>query len=322
MKKIARIASAVQVSSTMAVDVLAKQMKADGVDVASFAAGEPDFNTPAHIKAAAERAIAGNVTRYTPASGTMELKQAVCRRMREDCGLDYEPSQVVVTSGAKHCVYIALRALVDPGDEVILPAPFWVSYLELIKMAGGEPVLVTAPECAGFKITAGQLSAAITSKTKALILNNPGNPTGMVYSKGELEAIARVCVEKDIYVICDEIYYGLLYGGAKCVSFASLGEDVKERTILINGVSKSYAMTGWRIGYLLSNREFPQPLHRLSQLCVPGCIGGRAHRFPGLRGGNAPRLRRAPELYGGAGKRYGRCELPYAGGRVLYHDEY
>ena len=138
MKKIARIASAVQVSSTMAVDVLAKQMKADGVDVASFAAGEPDFNTPAHIKAAAERAIAGNVTRYTPASGTMELKQAVCRRMREDCGLDYEPSQVVVTSGAKHCVYIALRALVDPGDEVILPAPFWVSYLELIKMAGGN----------------------------------------------------------------------------------------------------------------------------------------------------------------------------------------
>lgn len=255
MKKIARIASAVQVSSTMAVDVLAKQMKADGVDVASFAAGEPDFNTPAHIKAAAERAIAGNVTRYTPASGTMELKQAVCRRMREDCGLDYEPSQVVVTSGAKHCVYIALRALVDPGDEVILPAPFWVSYLELIKMAGGEPVVVSAPECAGFKITAGQLSAAITSKTKALILNNPGNPTGMVYSKGELEAIARVCVEKDIYVICDEIYYGLLYGGAKCVSFASLGEDVKERTILINGVSKSYAMTGWRIGYLLSNRE-------------------------------------------------------------------
>ena len=239
----------------MAIDSLAKQMKADGVDVVGFGAGEPDFNTPDHIKAAADRAIAENMTRYTPASGTLALKQAVCRRMKADCGLDYLPSQVVVTSGAKHCVYIALRALVDPGDEVILPAPFWVSYLELIKMVGGIPVVVTAQESAGFKMTAEQLAAAITPKTKALILNNPSNPTGMVYSKEELAAIARVCVEKDIYVISDEIYYGLLYDGVKSVSFASLGEDVKERTILINGVSKSYAMTGWRIGYLLPSER-------------------------------------------------------------------
>ena len=255
MKELAQIASAVQASSTMAIDALAKQMKADGVDVVGFGAGEPDFNTPDHIKAAAEQAIAENVTRYTPASGTAALKQAVCRRMREDCGLEYQPSQVVVTSGAKHCVYIALRALVNPGDEVILPAPFWVSYLELIKMAGGVPVVVAAQESAGFKMTAEQLAAAITPRTKALILNNPSNPTGMVYSKEELAAIARVCVEKDIYVISDEIYYGLLYDGVKSVSFASLGEDVKERTILINGVSKSYAMTGWRIGYLLSGEN-------------------------------------------------------------------
>lgn len=239
----------------MAIDALAKQMKADGVDVVGFGAGEPDFNTPDHIKAAAEQAIADNVTRYTPASGTVALKQAVCRRMKEDCGLDYQPSQVVVTSGAKHCVYIALRALVNPGDEVILPAPFWVSYLELIKMAGGVPVVVTAEEPAGFKMTAEQLAAAITPKTKALILNNPSNPTGMVYSKDELAAIAKVCVERDIYVISDEIYYGLLYDGVKSVSFASLGGDVKERTILINGVSKSYAMTGWRIGYLLAGEK-------------------------------------------------------------------
>ena len=255
MKELAQIASAVQASSTMAIDALAKQMKADGVDVVGFGAGEPDFNTPDHIKAAAEQAIADNVTRYTPASGTVALKQAVCRRMKEDCGLDYQPSQVVVTSGAKHCVYIALRALVNPGDEVILPAPFWVSYLELIKMAGGTPVVVTAEESAGFKMTAEQLAAAITPKTKALILNNPSNPTGMVYSKDELAAIAKVCVERDIYVISDEIYYGLLYDGVKSVSFASLGGDVKERTILINGVSKSYAMTGWRIGYLLSGEK-------------------------------------------------------------------
>lgn len=255
MKELAQIASAVQASSTMAIDALAKQMKAEGVDVVGFGAGEPDFNTPDHIKAAAVQAIADNVTRYTPASGTVALKQAVCQRMKEDCGLDYKPSQVVVTSGAKHCVYIALRALVDPGDEVILPAPFWVSYLELIKMVGGVPVVVTAQESAGFKMTAEQLAAAITPRTKALILNNPSNPTGMVYSQEELAAIDRVCVERDIYIISDEIYYGLLYDGVKSVSFASLGEDVKERTILINGVSKSYAMTGWRIGYLLSNEK-------------------------------------------------------------------
>ena len=255
LKELAQIASAVQVSSTMAIDALAKQMKADGIDVIGFGAGEPDFNTPDHIKAAAAQAIAENVTRYTPASGTVSLKEAVCKRMREDCGLDYKPSQVAVTSGAKHCVYIALRAVVNPGDEVILPAPFWVSYLEMVKMAGGVPVVVTAEESNRFKMTAEQLAAAVTPRTKALVLNNPGNPTGMVYSKEELEAIAKVCVERDIYVISDEIYYGLLYGGVKFVSAASLGEDMKERTILINGVSKSYAMTGWRIGYLLSSER-------------------------------------------------------------------
>lgn len=255
MKELAQIASAVQVSSTMAMDALAKQMKADGIDVIGFGAGEPDFNTPDHIKAAAEQAIAENVTRYTPASGTVELKEAVCQRMREDCGLDYKPSQVVVTSGAKHCVYIALRALVNPGDEVILPAPFWVSYLEMVKMAGGVPVVVTAEESARFKMTAEQLAAAITPRTKALILNNPCNPTGMMYDREELAAIARVCVERDIYVISDEIYCGLVYDGGEFVSLASLGEEIKERTILINGVSKSYAMTGWRIGYLLSGER-------------------------------------------------------------------
>ncbi len=213
MKKLSEIASEVQASSTMAIDALAKQMKADGIDVIGFGAGEPDFNTPDHIKEAANKAIADNFTRYTPASGTVALKQAICDRMKLDCGLDYAPSQVVVSSGAKHCVYITLRALVDPGDEVILPAPFWVSYLELIKMVGGSPVIVTAGEDAGFKMTAQQLSAAITPKTKAIILNNPSNPTGMVYSKEELEGIARVCVDNDIYIISDEIYYSLLYDG-------------------------------------------------------------------------------------------------------------
>ncbi len=253
MKELSNLAAQVQASSTMAMDALAKQIKADGIDVIGFGAGEPDFNTPEHIKAAAIQAIHDNKPRYTPASGTVELKQAVCQRMKADCGLDYKPSQVVVTSGAKHCVYVALRALVNPGDEVILPAPYWVSYLELIKMVSGTPVVVTAEESAHFKMSARQLEKAITPRTKALILNNPSNPTGMVYSREELEAIAQVCVEHDIYIISDEIYYGLLYDGLSFTSVASLGDEVKRRTILINGVSKSYAMTGWRIGYALAD---------------------------------------------------------------------
>lgn len=255
LKELSCVAAAVQASTTLAIDALAKQMKADGIDVIGFGAGEPDFNTPDHIKAAAEKAISDNVTRYTPASGTVALKEAICARMKEDCGIHYKPSQVVVSGGAKHCVYVALRTLVNPGDEVILPAPFWVSYLELIKMVGGKPVVVTAEESVGFKMTAAQLEAAITPDTKALILNNPSNPTGMVYSREELEAIARVCVKHDIFIIADEIYYSLLYDGAEFTSVAALGDDVKDLTILINGVSKAYAMTGWRIGYALSNEK-------------------------------------------------------------------
>lgn len=237
----------------MAIDAMAKQMKADGIDVVGFGAGEPDFNTPDNIKEAGIKAIEDNFTRYTPASGTVALKQAICDRMKLDLDLDYVPGQVVVSNGAKHCVYLALQALVDPGEEVILPAPYWVSYLELIKMVGGKPVVVTAGEEQDFKITAEQLEAAITPNTKAFILNNPSNPTGMVYSKEELEALANVCLKHDIYIIADEIYYTLLYDGVPFTSVASLGDDVKDITVLINGVSKAYAMTGWRIGYALAN---------------------------------------------------------------------
>ena len=255
MKALSTIPSQVRASTTMAIDSLAKQMKADGIDVIGFGAGEPDFNTPDHIKAAAEQAIRNNVTRYTPASGTLSLKKAICERMLADCGVEYNPSQVVVSSGAKHCVYLALRALVNPGDEIILPAPFWVSYLELIKMVEGEPVVVTTEESANFKLTPEQLRASITPKTKAIILNNPSNPTGMMYSKEELQAIANVCVENDLYIIADEIYYCLVYDGLKFTSVASLGEEVRARTLLINGVSKAYAMTGWRIGYVLAEES-------------------------------------------------------------------
>ena len=255
MKELSRIATEVRASTTMAIDAMFKQMKADGIDVIGFGAGEPDFNTPDEIKAAGIAAIEQNVTRYTPAAGTVELRQAVCGRMKADYGLEYKPSQVVVSSGAKHLVYLALRALVNPGDEVILPAPYWVSYYELIKMVGGVPVVVTATEAEHFKLTAEKLSAAITPKTKAIMLNNPSNPTGMMYSREELEALATVCTEADIYVISDEIYACLVYDGGEFTSFAALSEDVKERTILINGVSKAYAMTGWRIGYACANDQ-------------------------------------------------------------------
>lgn len=255
MKELSRVAQAVQASTTLAIDAMFKQMKAEGIDVIGFGAGEPDFNTPDNIKAAAFKAIEDNKTRYTPAAGIMELRKAVCNRLHEDCGLDYKPNQVVVASGAKHSVYVALQVLVNPGDEVILPAPFWVSYYELIKMAGGVPVIVTATEEENFKMTAEKFAEAITPKTKAVILNNPSNPTGMMYTKAELEAIADICVKNEIYVIADEIYYGLVYDGRSFTSIASLGEEIKELTILVNGVSKSYAMTGWRIGYTASNEQ-------------------------------------------------------------------
>ncbi len=255
MKDLSKSAEAVQASTTLAIDSLYKQMKADGIDVIGFGAGEPDFNTPENVKEAGIQAIRDNFTKYTPAAGMMPLREAVCRRLKEDCDLDYKPSQVVVASGAKHNVYIALRTLVNPGDEVILPAPYWVSYLELIKMVGGVPVIVETTEADGFKIKPEKLAAAITPKTKCIIFNNPSNPTGMVYTKADLEPLAKLCVENEVYIIADEIYYGLLYDGLEFTSFAALGEDVKEITILINGVSKSYAMTGWRVGYAVANEK-------------------------------------------------------------------
>ncbi len=255
MKALSHVAQAVQASTTLAIDAMFKQMKAEGIDVIGFGAGEPDFNTPDNIKEVAMQAIRENKTRYTPAAGIMELRKAVCTRLKEDCALEYEPSQIVVASGAKHSVFVTLQVLVNPGDEVILPAPFWVSYYELIKMAGGVPVIVSATEEEDFKLTAEKLSAAVTDKTKAIILNNPSNPTGMMYTKDELQAIAEVCIKNEIYVISDEIYYGLVYDNRKFTSFASLSDEAKELTILINGVSKSYAMTGWRIGYTASNSQ-------------------------------------------------------------------
>ena len=249
MKELSKIYSAVAPSATLAVDAKFKQMKADGIPVVGFGAGEPDFDTPEHIKEAAILAIRNGETKYTPAAGTVAVRQAVAYRLQEDFSLDYDYTSIIVSSGAKTCLYAAFAAILNPGDEVLVPAPYWVSYTEQIKMLGGVPVPVFAGEDKRFKITPEQVEAAVTEKTKAIVLNNPSNPTGMIYSRDELSAIAEICVRHDLYIIADEIYYRLCYNGAEFTSIATLGEAVKEHTILINGVSKSYAMTGWRCGY-------------------------------------------------------------------------
>ena len=254
MKPISRIAKGIAPSATVAIDSLSKQMKADGIDVVGFGAGEPDFNTPEPIKQAGIKAIENNLTRYTPAAGIPQLRKAVCDWVEKQCGVTYKPSQICVSSGAKHNVFIALQALCNPGDEVILPAPYWVTYEESIKMAGAKPVIITTTEETRFKLTPQMLEQAVTPATKCFILTNPSNPTGMLYSKEELEALAEVVLRHDLYVIADEIYDTLVYNGS-FTSFVSLGEEIKERTILINGASKTFAMTGWRVGFSASNDE-------------------------------------------------------------------
>lgn len=255
MKELSVRAAAVHESSTLAVDSLAKKLKAEGKPVVSFGTGEPDFDTPENIKEAAIQAIRAGQTKYTPAAGLIPLRHAVAKRLLADTGVEYEDAQIVVASGAKHSIFVALMCLLDPGDEVIVPAPYWVTYTEAVAMAGGVPVVVNCSEASGFKMTPAQLEAAITPRTKLLILNNPSNPTGMFYDKDELQALADICVKHDLYILSDEIYYGLLYDNKVFTSVASLSEDIKERTIIVNGVSKSYAMTGWRIGYTASNKK-------------------------------------------------------------------
>ncbi len=235
-------------SPTLAIDAKAKAMKAQGIDVVGFGAGEPDFDTPEYIKRAAIEAIEQGKTKYTPASGTLDLKKAIVKKFKDENNLDYTAENIVVSNGAKHSLLNAFMALCNPGDEVIIPAPYWVSYPEMVKIADGVPCILNTSEENNFKFTAKELEEAITDKTKVLVLNSPSNPTGMVYTRDELEEIAKVAVKKDIYVISDEIYEHLIYEG-KHVSIASLGEEIKNRTIVINGVSKTYAMTGWRIGY-------------------------------------------------------------------------
>lgn len=234
-------------SLTVAIDTLAKQMIADGKDVVSLGAGEPDFPTPEPIRAAACNTINEGKTRYTAPVGILDVRKAVCEKLLTDNALHYTPEQIIMTSGAKHAVFNALAALINEGDEVIIPAPYWVTYPELVKWLGGKPVFVQAGIENGFKITAAQLASACTEKTKAILLNNPCNPTGAVYSREELEALAKVIVEKDIYCISDEVYEYFVYNTE--FTSAAAFDGMAERTIVVNGFSKSHCMTGWRIGY-------------------------------------------------------------------------
>lgn len=249
MKPLSKIASAIQPSATMAVNNRVAELRAEGKEVYGFGGGEPDFIASEPVLQAGIKAIQNGQTKYTAAAGTIQLRQAIADRLQNDHGLRYAPSQIVVTSGGKHAIYIALMTILNPGDEVILPAPYWVSYYDEIRMTGAVPVIAHTSEESGFKLTAAQLKKAITQKTKLLVLNNPGNPTGAVYTREELLALAEVCKEEDLYVMSDEMYSKLVFDDTEFVSFSSLSQDAFDRTILINGASKAYAMTGWRIGY-------------------------------------------------------------------------
>ncbi|EIW01173.1 pyridoxal phosphate-dependent aminotransferase [Thermoanaerobacter siderophilus] len=256
--------NALQITPSMTLEITAKakQLKAQGIDVIDFGVGEPDFDTPDYIKEAAIDAIKKGYTKYTPSSGISELKKAVCDKLLKDNGLKYQPEQIVISNGAKHSIYNALCAILNPGDEVIIPVPYWLSYPEMVRLAYGKPVFVKTKAENDFKITAEELKNAITSKTKALILNTPNNPTGSVYTKEELEELVKIIEEANIFVISDEIYEKLIYEGSH-ISIASLNEKIKELTILVNGMSKAYAMTGWRIGYTASSLEIAKVMSNI-----------------------------------------------------------
>lgn len=271
-------AKKVKPSSTLAITAKAKELKAQGLDVVGFGAGEPDFNTPENINKVAIEAIEAGFTKYTPASGTNELKEAVCRKFKEFNKLNYEPNQIVISNGGKHSLTNVFSAILNPGDEVIIPAPYWLSYPEIVKLADGVPVFVRGGKEQGYKVTVEQLQAVTTDKTKALILNTPNNPTGMIYTREELEAIAKYVVDNDIYVVSDEMYEHLVYNGNEHVSIASLGEEIYKRTITVSGVSKSYAMTGWRIGYTGSSAEIAKLMSSIQshQTSNPNSIAQKA----------------------------------------------
>ncbi len=270
--RVAQRMSTLSPSLTLAISAKAKAMKQAGESVVSFSVGEPDFNTPDNIIAAAKAALDAGHTKYTPSSGLLPLRKAICEKFQKDNGLDYEPSQIIVSNGAKHSIFNACYAILDEGDEVIIPEPYWLTYPEVVKVCGGVPKYLTCKKENKYKFSAEELKAAITPKTKMLIFNSPSNPTGAVYSEEEVRAIAKVCEEAEIFVLADEIYEKLCYNGVKPFSIAKVSEKMKDLTITVNGVSKTYAMTGWRVGYLAAPKDIAKAIdsfqsHATSNAC-------------------------------------------------------
>lgn len=272
MKLAARVGK-VPPSLTLVISAKAKEMQAEGIDVCSFSAGEPDFDTPEHIKAAAQKALDIGKTKYGPAAGEPKLREAIAQKLSRENGLNYKAENIIVTNGGKHSLFNLMMALIEPGDEVIIPAPYWLSYPEMVKLMGGEPVILPTDARTNYKVTPEQLRQAITSKTKLFVLNSPSNPTGMVYSPAEVKALAEVIVEKDILVVSDEIYEKIIYDDIQHLSIGAVSSDVLNNTIISSGFAKAYSMTGWRIGYLaapveLINATVKIQGHSTSNVCT------------------------------------------------------
>jgi aspartate aminotransferase len=264
MKTLATRVEALTPSTTLAITAKAKELKLQGLDVIGLGAGEPDFNTPKHIIEAAYQSMNEGHTKYTPSAGLPKLKEEIINKLKRDQGIEYKPSEVIVGSGAKHVLYTLFQAILNEGDQVVVPIPYWVSYPEQVKLAGGVPVYVVGKEENSFKITKNQLEEVITAQTKALIINSPSNPSGMLYTADELKEIGEVCVKHDILIVSDEIYEKLIYGNAEHVSIAQLSPELQTQTIIVNGVSKSHSMTGWRIGYAAGNESIIKAMTNLA----------------------------------------------------------
>ncbi|MGC1247256.1 MAG: pyridoxal phosphate-dependent aminotransferase, partial [Spirulinaceae cyanobacterium] len=279
--KLAKRLEQVTPSLTIAIAAKAKAMKAEGVDVVSFSAGEPDFPTPNHIKEAAQKALDDGKTRYGPAAGEPKFREAIAKKLRTENNLDYQAENIIVTNGGKQSLYNLVMAMIGAGDEVIIPSPYWVSYPDMVHLAGGKPVIVPTAVEAGYKITPEQLKAAITPKSKLFILNSPANPTGMVYGPAEIRALAEIVIEHDLFVVSDEIYEKILYDGAEHLSIAAISKEVWQHSAVSGGFAKSFSMTGWRLGYLAAPVEIIQALtkiqgHSTSNVCTCAQYGGIA----------------------------------------------
>ena len=322
--KISQRAASLSPSLTLAIDAKAKAMKAAGEDVVGFGAGEPDFDTPQHIKDAAAKALAAGFTKYTPSSGIPELRQAIADKFKRENGLTYKPSQIIVCCGGKHSCYNVILATCQEGDEVIIPAPYWLSYPEMVKLASAKPVILQTTDKTEFKVTPAQLRAAITPKTRLFILNSPSNPTGSVYTPEETKALGDICVEKGVLIMSDEIYEHLLYDGAKHKSVASFSPAHQEHTIIVHGFAKAWSMTGWRLGFLAAPEPIAKAIDAIQSHSTSNPTSfaqkggaGRDHRSDGPFESLAGGIRQAPPFRAPEIEQHSRHFLRQCEGRVL-----